>query len=219
MVGSPILDLAAGTGRVSYALASDGFEVVALEQSKSMLSVAREKQKRFPVEIAKRVELVDGTMKEFALDRKFALVLVPNSFGHLLTREDQLSMLRCAKDHLRDDGLFILDLYPGEHQYEQARFEDAPAKLPDGRIVTRYGEITSDFEKQLMQVKLRYVVQSLSGTIIDDMSVVSGAALIFKQDADDLINSTGFQIEDEFGDFEKNPYTPESGRRIFILRK
>ena len=35
--GSPILDLAAGTGRVSFALAKEGFDVVALEQSQSML--------------------------------------------------------------------------------------------------------------------------------------------------------------------------------------
>jgi hypothetical protein len=26
-------------------------------------------------------------------------------------------------------------------------------------------------------------------------------------------------IENEFGDFKKNPYTPDSGRRVFILRK
>jgi hypothetical protein len=26
-------------------------------------------------------------------------------------------------------------------------------------------------------------------------------------------------IENKYGDFEKNPYTPDSGRRIFVLRK
>ena len=40
-IGSPILDLAAGTGRVSFALAEEGYEVVSLEQSPSMLDIAR----------------------------------------------------------------------------------------------------------------------------------------------------------------------------------
>ncbi|MFW9834999.1 MAG: class I SAM-dependent methyltransferase [Candidatus Thorarchaeota archaeon] len=218
-VGAPILDLAAGTGRVSFALAQEGFEVVALERSKSMLAVARKKQQVASKEVAKRVQLVEGTMKDFSLGETFPLILVPNSFGHLLTRDDQLSMLRCVKKHLSADGLFILDLYPGEHQYEQAKFEDAPAKLPDGRIVTRYGEITSDFEKQLMRVNLRYLVKSPDGEIIDEINVVSGASLLFQKQVDDLIQTIGFQIEDEFGDFEKNPFTPDSGRRIFILKK
>jgi SAM-dependent methyltransferase len=218
-VGSPILDLAAGTGRVSFALAREGFEVVALERSKSMLAVARKKQQAASKEVAKRVQLIEGTMKDFSLNEKFALILVPNSFGHLLTRDDQLSMLRCVKKHLNPDGLFVLDLYPGEHQYEQARFEDRAAKLPDGRTVTRYGEITSDFEKKLMRVELRYIVRSPDGIMIDEINVVSGAALIFKNEADNLVNTSGFHIVDEFGDFEKNPFTLDSGRRIFILSK
>ena len=40
---SPILDIAAGTGRVTFALALEGFEVTSLEKSASMLKVARQK--------------------------------------------------------------------------------------------------------------------------------------------------------------------------------
>ena len=217
--GSPILDLAAGTGRVTFALALEGFEVVALEYSESMLAEARKKLENAPPEIASRIELIKGTMKEFIINREFSLVLVPNSFSHLLTRDDQLSMLHCVKKHLADAGLFILDLYPGEHQYEQATFEDAPAELPDGRTITRYGSITSNFERKLMRVELRYVVEKPIGIVVEEISVVSGAALIMNHEADFLIEETGFQVVDEFGDFEKNPFTSDSGRRILILRK
>ncbi len=217
--GSPILDLAAGTGRVTYALAQEGFNVVALENSKSMLSVARKKLENLPEDVARRVELIEGSMKDFSLGRKFSLIIVPNSFGHLLTSADQISMLECVRNHLVDHGIFILDLYPGIHQYEQATFEDAPVKLPDGRIVTRFGEIKSDFIKQMMRMNLRYVVQDTEGNVIDDINVISGAALIFNREADLLIRLSGLHIENEFGDFEKNPYSPDSGRRIFILRK
>lgn len=217
--GSPILDLAAGTGRVTFALALEGFEVVALEKSESMLSVAQKRLETAPAEVSNRIYLVKGNMREFSLNREFALVLVPNSFGHLLTYEDQLSMLLCVKEHLIDDGLFILDLYPGENQYEQAKFEDSAINLPDERTVTRYGEIASDFESKLMRVELRYVVEDSDGILKDEVSVVSGAALIFSEDVDTLIKEAGFQIVDEFGDFEKNPFTGDSGRRILILKK
>ena len=217
--GSPILDLAAGTGRVTFALAREGFEVVALENSQSMMAEARKKLENSPKDVSSRITLVEGSMKDFSLDQKFSLIIVPNSFIHLLTTDDQLSAIHSVIEHLSDDGLFILDLYPGEHQYEHATFEDAPARLPDGRTVTRSGTIDSDSLTRLMRVELRYTVTDIDGQVITELDVVSGAALISKQEADQLIQRSGMHIENEFGDFEKNPYTPDSGRRIFILRK
>ncbi len=219
ITGSPILDLAAGTGRVAFVLAKEGFDVVALEQSQSMLAEAREKLKKSSEDVRSRITLVEGSIADFSLDQKFPLVIVPNSFGHLLTTEDQLSSIRCVNEHLTDDGLFILDLYPGEFQYEHATFEDESSKLPDGRTVTRSGVIKSDFQSHLMRVELRYTMQDIDGQVINEIDVVSYAALIFKHEADNLIRISGMHIENEFGDFEKNPYTSESGRRIFVLRK
>ena len=217
--GSPILDLAAGTGRVSFALARAGFEVVALEQSLSMMSEARKKLENLTAEIKNRLTLVEGSMRDFSLNKKFPLILVPNSFSHLLTTADQISTIRCVKEHLTDNGIFILDLYPGEHQYENAKFEDVTATLPNGRTVAMSGVIKSDFQKQIMRVSLRYTVRDVTGQIINETDVVSGVALHFDHEVDHLIKISGFHIDNEFGDFKKSPYTSDSGRRIFILRK
>lgn len=218
-MGSPILELAAGTGRIALFLAQEGFEVVALEKSASMIAQARKKASRLSKSVSSRLSIVEGSMTRFSLDQKFALIIVPNSFGHLLTFEDQLSTLICVKEHLLDEGVFILDLYPGELQYEHATFEDPPGILPDGRKVTRIGIIESDFQKKLMRLELQYTVQDIDGAVLKTINVVSTAALIFKEDADRLIQISGLQIEDEFGDFEKNPYTLDSGRRVFILKR
>ena len=218
-LGSPILELATGTGRIALFLAQEGFEVVALEKSQSMIAQARKKAALLPKDVTDRVRLVEGSMEKFSLGQKFALIIVPNSFGHLLTFEDQLSALQCIGEHLLDEGIFILDLYPGEHQYEHATFEDPPGILPDGRRVTRFGIIESDFQKKLMRLELQYTVQDIDGAVLKILNVVSTAALIFKEDADRLIQLSGLQIKDDFGDFEKNPYTHDSGRRVFILKR
>ena len=217
--GSPILDLAAGTGRVTFALAKEGFDVVALEKSPSMMNEARKKLENFPQDESHRITLIEGSMTKFSLETKFSLIIVPNSFGHLLSTEDQLSTLHCVKSHLKENGLFILDLYPGELQYENAKFEDAAAKLPDGRTVTRSGVIHSNYQKRIMRLELLYTVQDNNGQVINELDIVSGASLIFKQDADLLIRMSGLRIENEFGDFNKSPYHSDSGRRIFVLRK
>lgn len=217
--GSPILDLAAGTGRVTFALAQKGHEIVALEQSPSMLSKAKSRLQNFPIQIANRITLIKGSMINFNLEKKFRLIIIPTSFAHALTSEDQLSALRCVRRHLQDDGRFILDLFPAGLQYERASFEDTPIELDDGRSVTRIGQIHSDLAKQLMRVDLQYLVRDSNNQLIDKLDIVSGVALIFNREADLLIRLSGFEVDEEFGDFEGNPYTSESGRRIFILRK
>ncbi|MGY5854534.1 MAG: class I SAM-dependent methyltransferase, partial [Candidatus Thorarchaeota archaeon] len=41
--GSPILELASGTGRISLMLAEEGYDVVGIELSSDMLEIAKEK--------------------------------------------------------------------------------------------------------------------------------------------------------------------------------
>jgi SAM-dependent methyltransferase len=219
MCGSPILDLASGTGRVSIALAKVGYDVVALEQSQSMLEVARSQLDRLPKQVANRITLVEGSMIDFSLNQEFSMIIIPTSFGHALTYEDQLSTLRCVHNHLVDDGLFIIDLFPGEMQYERASFEDTPVPTSNGHTVSRSGTIQSDMEKKLMRMDLQYTVRDSDGLIIKQVDVVSGAALIFNRDADKLVQEAGFEVVDELGDFEGAPYSPDSGRRILVLRR
>lgn len=218
-MGSPILDLAAGTGRITFALAKEGHEVVALESSQSMLEVAKQKLKNASSAIANKAKLVEGDMTNFNLDRKFELILVPNSIGHAITTKEQLSTLRCVHNHLADSGIFILDIYPGAMQYEHAEFKENPVPLPDDTTVERHGEIRSDLPRKIMTVNLRYIVRDSKQNIIEEVEVESSMALLYNKDVNRLINLSGFVVADELGGFDGDEYTPESVRRILILKK
>jgi len=217
--GSPILDLAAGTGRVSFALAEAGYAVVSLERSPSMLEAARSRLKSVDNVIAGRITITEGDMTQFRFDRKFSLIIIPNSFGHALTTDAQLSTLRCIHDHLADTGIFILDLYPGALQHEHIYFKENPVSLFNGTTVEREGEIFSDILRQLMDFKLRYIIRNHDGEIIEEVNVNSPAALLYNREVNLLLRLSGFQVIEEFGDFESNPYEHDSSRRILILTK
>jgi len=218
-IGSPILDLAAGTGRITFALAKEGYEVVALERSQSMLEVAKQKLKNASPVIANKVKLIEGDMTNFNLERKFALILVPNSIGHAITTEEQLSTLQCVHNHLSDSGIFILDIYPGAMQYEHAEFKENPVPLPNGTTVERHGEIRSNLLDQKMIVNLRYIVRDSDQIILEEVEVVSSMALLYNKEVDRLIRISGFVVVDELGGFDGQSYTSESVRRILILKK
>ncbi|TFH09296.1 MAG: class I SAM-dependent methyltransferase [Candidatus Thorarchaeota archaeon] len=217
--GSPILDIAAGTGRVSFVLAEKGYHVVALERSPSMIEIARQRFKTASQTIANNLTIIEGDMTNFNIDCKFHLVIIPNSFGHAISTEEQLSTLRCIHNHLSDDGIFILDIIPGALQYEHAEFKENPVSFSNDSTVEREGIIHSDMLRQLMQVNLRYIVRDSNQNIIEEVKVESSAALLFDKEIDLLIHLARFEIENEFGGFDESAYTTESVRRILILKK
>src|SRR5438309_7724142 len=67
--GSPILELGCGTGRILIPMAAAGLEVVGLDASHDMLMIARNKLEVLPPEVRRRVQLVEGDMRRFAVDR------------------------------------------------------------------------------------------------------------------------------------------------------
>ncbi len=219
--GSPVLDVAAGAGRVTLPLAREGFEVTALEISPSMLKELRKRLSSEPHDIAARISLVEGDMRSFSLGQTYSLIIIPDSFGHAMTSRDQLSTLSCIRRHLSDRGLFILDHRSGALLPDHLEFEEPPTSLPDGRVVTRRGQIHTDFVNQIMRVDLKYSVHRphRTGSDYDQViEVVSGAAVIFNREADLLVGMSGFVVEQEFGWFDSRPYTSECERRVLLLR-
>ena len=109
--GSPILELACGTGRVLVPLAEMGFEIYGVDLSENMLAACHRKVR--DKQLVDRAHLTLANMATFDLPRRgFALVYVPvRSFMHLYTQDDQLACLRRAYEHLRPGGTFIVDVY------------------------------------------------------------------------------------------------------------
>ena len=120
--GGPVLELGAGTARVSAALARAGHEVVALEPSSKMI---RRGQKRLAEANLKNVTYVQDDMRTARLERQFPLVIAPfNTLMHLYTLSDQDAVLQTVRAHLAPGGRFAFDLYtPNFNELNVLRLE------------------------------------------------------------------------------------------------
>lgn len=114
--GGAVLDVGAGTGRVSLALAAAGVPVVALDVDASLLEALERRAAGLPV------ETVVADARAFSLDRRFALVLVPMQTLQLLGgRTGRAAFLRRAREHLKPGGLLAaavadpLDCFDDDH--------------------------------------------------------------------------------------------------------
>jgi SAM-dependent methyltransferase len=109
--GASILELGAGSGRVTIPLARDGHRVVALDQSSPMLGKLRDRVASLPVAARDRVEVVAGDLRTFELGRKFPLVIAAfNVFEHLYTRVELDACLRRVLAHLAPGGALVFDV-------------------------------------------------------------------------------------------------------------
>lgn len=109
-LGGPILELGAGTGRLTEALAGAGHEVVGVDAAAAMLERARARLARYSA--SGLVTLAHADMRELTLDRQFPLVIAPfNALMHAYTVRDQDQTLAGVRRHLAPGGTFAFDVY------------------------------------------------------------------------------------------------------------
>jgi len=103
--GGRVLDVGAGTGRVALDLAARGHDVTALDRDPALLAALRARATGLAV------PTVAADARSFALERRFALILVPMQTVQLLPHaEDRGAFLRCARAHLEPGGLLAAAL-------------------------------------------------------------------------------------------------------------
>ncbi|MEQ8754672.1 MAG: class I SAM-dependent methyltransferase [Coleofasciculus sp. G1-WW12-02] len=107
-VSGQVLELMAGTGRVSIPLLEAGVSLVCVDASAQMLTVLQKKlaQKGFLPKIQQ------ADVRELNLKEYFELAIIPfNSFSELLSKKDQKNTLRSIHNHLREGGQLICTLH------------------------------------------------------------------------------------------------------------
>jgi SAM-dependent methyltransferase len=122
--GGPILDVGAGTGRVTLDLARAGYAVTALDVCDALLATLRERAGGLDVTTV----LADA--RSFALDQRFPLCIVPMQTIQLLGGEaGRGQFLDCARRHLTEDGRLAIAIADELEPFEASSATLGP--IPD----------------------------------------------------------------------------------------
>ncbi len=125
--GGPVLDVGAGTGRVTLDLAARGTETIALDLSAPLLDALIVRAAGLPV------ETVHADARDFALSRRVSLVVVPMQTLQLLDGADgRAAFFRCALAHLSPGGLLAAALADATDSFDDEHPLPPP---PDERTI------------------------------------------------------------------------------------
>jgi SAM-dependent methyltransferase len=189
--GSPVVELAVGTGRIAVPTAAAGIRVIGIDSSPGMLEICRER-----AELAGVAGLLDlrlGELEAPPVEERVGLVTCPfRSFLHLLDDAARLRALRATRELLVPGGRLAFDVFaPGAQDIADTH----------GRWLEREPGI---FERADWDSQARTLTLSVRG---DSGATTFTLAWLSPDEWRALLERAGFQVLGCFGWFDRRPYT------------
>ncbi|NVB78148.1 MAG: methyltransferase domain-containing protein [Kofleriaceae bacterium] len=221
-----ILELGAGSGRVTIPLARAGFEVVAVDTSAAMLGKLRARVAALPSAVAKRITVHEGDLRAFSVDIKkrgaFPLAIaVFNVLEHLYTRVEVDACLRRVADHLAPGGAFAFDVQlpdlawlirDPQKRWARTRFTDPTTKRQ------MFYSTNHDYDPigQIALIRLYYEpVDGKGPTKIVKLS----QRKFFPAELEALVSHAGLRVTERFGDFAGRPLDGTAESQVLVCEK
>jgi SAM-dependent methyltransferase len=215
-IKDPILEVTAGTGRITIPMAQQGNDVTGLDLSAAMLAKAAEKAGKAGV----NVHWVQADASCFDLNRRFGRILVPASGLCLLPDADHVRrFLQCARRHILPNGKLVMDLVPPTspiaHLPKHLTHVSHTYSLPQGGGAVEV--IQQDFDHRSDGSWFTYTSahrHRASGAILRKDKFTF--RLYEPNTLKSMLDEAGFVVEGEYGDFSKAPFLPDSWHHILI---
>ncbi|MHB1000810.1 MAG: class I SAM-dependent methyltransferase [Armatimonadota bacterium] len=220
--GTPILEVACGTGRVAIPLARLGLEVVGIDLSMHMLEQARNKLAKETDSVRRLVTLVQCNMRAFDLGRTFSAVFVPNaSVFHLPDSESIFECFTCLYKHTSPGGVVVIDVVSPHRMANQEigveRVFKEGVNPATGLFTQEVGEkLFIDKRSQTVRVRHKYI--EFAGDTERCFVLDQNYRWLEKNECEDLLRMVGFMDIRIMGDHVGSPYDDGSPRLIAVGR-
>lgn len=208
--GKRVLDLACGTGEISYRLAQLDYQVTGVDLSEDMLVVAKEKMDKFGY---LNTPFFKQDMRELDGFPPYDHIFICcDSLNYLLLEEDVVKTFRQVYNHLNDEGLFIFDVhsvYKINTLFKEQTFADN-----DEKISYIWNCFDGTYENSVIHELTFFVKDGEKYVRYDeDHEQRTFTVLEYKQ----MLTKCGFQIVEVTSGLVQYPL--EKAERIFFVAK
>ena len=217
-----ILELGAGSGRITVPLARDGHEVVALDQSPAMIAALRGRITKLPAAVAPRITVLPGDLCTFTAPGKFSLVIAAfNVLEHLYTRGELDACLRRVTSHLAPGGAFAFDVQlpdlawlgrDPQKRWAKTRFTDPTT----GRAT--YYSTNHDYDPVNQIALIRIYYDPVDGRGPSRIIKLTQRKY-FPAELEALVAHAGLRVAARYGDFFWAPLDGAAESQVLIVER
>jgi SAM-dependent methyltransferase len=191
-----LLEFGSGTGRHASRLAEQGFEVLGVERSESMVAAARMAHRDSKRSGEGSFRCMQGDVRTVSVDRTFdAVIALFHVVSYQTSNEDLRATFANAARHLQPGGLFLFDVWHGPAVLRQ-RPSVRIKKLEDERIrLTRIAEPELDTNASVVAVRYTMLVESKQDRSLVTFNEEHRMRYLFPVEIALLAERTGFRVE------------------------
>ncbi len=209
-IGGPVLDVACGTGRLTRAIAEAGIAVTGLDLSRPMLDHARQKTPDLGI------TWLLADCRRMQLAQRFNLIIMTShGFQHLLSDDDINAFLRQAHLHLQPGGRLAFETrilatrsYVTEPEPQFSHTET----LADGSQIDHWSWSIYDAETQVDSIYFEEKNRKTGAVKRDETHL----RYIEQADLNQMLTENGFQIDAQFGYWDRRPVTADAKELITL---
>ena len=215
----PVLELMAGTGRVSLPLLRAGINLTCVDNSAAMLEVFREKLHAENLS----AELVCADICRLSLGRQFALIFIPfHSFAEITDPAEQRQALQTVRAHLSPAGRFICTLHNPPVRLTSVtgrRYKLGDFPLPDGHLLALSSAEDYDAASGCVLGTQFYEIRDYRGGVAAAMEVNFRFRLLSFHEFRSLAEAASFVPVHLYGDYSYALFEPDNSPfMIWVLR-
>ena len=209
--GDRILDIGCGTGLTALLFAQRGHEVTGVEPAAAMLAIARSN------DLDRRVTWIEADARTLDLPQCFDLAIMTGHVFQVFAADEARFVLEAAFRHLGSGGRILFDSRNPLRRPWQGWTPQHSAR----RIVVK-GLGPVDVHHAVTAVEGEWVSFVSEHRFLDtDILKASHSRLRFPPATDitTMLQATGFTGIELYGDWNGNPFTPDSAEIIASARK
>jgi len=211
-----ILDLGCGTGKHAELFCSKNYSVHGVDLSKDMLDIAKERR----IGKENKLNFTHSNIQNLELNKRFDVVV---SLFHVMSyqnsNEELIKAFKVAKEHLKDDGIFIFDFW-----YGPAVLTDLPTarvrRLENDKIkITRIAEPIIHCQENIVDVNYDIFIEDKITENIIKKKELHKMRYFFDTELEIICEKVGFKIERKLEWLSEKTPSFNSWNVVWIVKK
>lgn len=214
-----VIELGCGSGSHACYFARDNINLYGVDISRQMLELANDKKSKLNKNATQKLNFHHGDVRSIRLNRKVDLVL---SLFHVASYqssdEDVLAYFRTAREHCREQGLFIFDFWYGPAVLKRPPYDREKSVDAGDCSLLRSTQARLDEDNHLVELNINLEIKEKASSKTESVHEEHVMRYFFREEINTLLSNMGLELVNLYGWMKQSSPTDDDWYAIAVAR-